>query len=612
MNEINKKIVKTKSDNEQILNFVALELSKLNIENKNEAIEQLTNEIDTKYFTKKEIKDKLENKIEIYKKSNSNYTQTFKETNLVNLENLERYRDLSKIPDPTLHFSKHHLSLARRVFYWQVTQNYLAAIKWFVLNDLVSQQTKFNSATEDSLKKILNLISESKTENSISISELKNHANESEKWMQSNQNIIDKLSAKVATIDDLSAKVEKFDELSAKIVNLTSIEIDELSAKVTTLDDLSAKIENFDKLSAKLANLTSIEIDELASKVTKLDELNEKIKEILLRINEFSTQISRQNEQEFLTNLQILYNVYLKRNPAPWESDMWKNNCQQGISFNEIPDQLKNSELLKKAQKKFLVQKGFTIEKENLAFKKIHENTFYFDFNDHIITELIFQGENYEKSTIEFLSKIVNEGMNVINIGANIGIISIAIANFVGDQGKVISFEPYKPNLKFLQKNLEVNKIKNVVVINKAVSNKVGKENLWLKDSGAWHFVSSTDNPGLKKLKIDTITIDDFLKSKKFNIDLIIMDAEGSEKNILEGMQKTLQKNPNLEIITEFNPFTLELAGSNAKEFLEKIEEYGFAISIIDEEKNSIEPITKESLLQKIQYPKFTNLYLKR
>ena len=31
MNEINKKIVKTKSDNEQILNFVALELSKLNI-----------------------------------------------------------------------------------------------------------------------------------------------------------------------------------------------------------------------------------------------------------------------------------------------------------------------------------------------------------------------------------------------------------------------------------------------------------------------------------------------------------------------------------------------------------------------------------------------------
>lgn len=238
MNEINKKIVKTKSDNEQILNFVALELSKLNIENKNEAIEQLTNEIDTKYFTKKEIKDKLENKIENYKKSNSNYTQTFKETNLVNLENLERYRDLSKIPDPTLHFSKHHLSLARRVFYWQVTQNYLAAIKWFVLNDLVLQQTKFNSATEDSLKKILNLITE-----------LKKYVIESEKWIQENQKRIDELPTSITNLDKMEKKIDKNTKSLQININENYNELKQLiiDRNLKTTEYLLEKINSLEK-----------------------------------------------------------------------------------------------------------------------------------------------------------------------------------------------------------------------------------------------------------------------------------------------------------------------------------------------------------------------------
>ena len=44
MNNIEKKIGQTKSYDENFLNLIALELSKLNVENRNAAIEQLIDE----------------------------------------------------------------------------------------------------------------------------------------------------------------------------------------------------------------------------------------------------------------------------------------------------------------------------------------------------------------------------------------------------------------------------------------------------------------------------------------------------------------------------------------------------------------------------------------
>jgi len=89
------------------------------------------------------------------------------------LKSLETNRDLTKIPDNILHFGKRHMSMASRIFYWQTTQNYLAALKWFILDDLVSQQTKFNSVTTNSIKNIFNLMNGMKDEYTIPISELK-------------------------------------------------------------------------------------------------------------------------------------------------------------------------------------------------------------------------------------------------------------------------------------------------------------------------------------------------------------------------------------------------------------------------------------------------------
>ena len=86
------------------------------------------------------------------------------------------------------------------------------------------------------------------------------------------------------------------------------------------------------------------------------------------------------------------------------------------------------------------------------------------------------------------------------------------------------------------------------------------------------------------------------------------MDAEGYEPLILDGMAETLAKNPHIQIITEYNPYTLEIAGNTGENFIKKIENMGFIISIVGSESMS-QNIIKEQLL-KIKYPNTATLHL--
>ena len=53
--------------------------------------------------------------------------------------------------------------------------------------------------------------------------------------------------------------------------------------------------------------------------------------------------------------------------------------------------------------------------------------------------------------------------MIVIDIGSNIGLYTILLANLTGKDGKVFSFEPEPNNFRLLRKSIYANKITNVI-----------------------------------------------------------------------------------------------------------------------------------------------------
>jgi len=312
------------------------------------------------------------------------------------------------------------------------------------------------------------------------------------------------------------------------------------------------------------------------------------------------------NDKEFQKRITAIYLEILKREPGEKELQnqiewMEKNN----VSIKQLPHFFKNSPEYQ--QKKY----ELTLNSSENLLKHIGEFSFLLNPNDKTQVQIFSEDGKYEKGTVSVLKQLLKPGMTVLNIGANIGYFSVIISKIVGPAGRVFCFEPFPSTAELLKKNVKMNNCNNVEVFTKAISNKSGKDSMWIAPSSVNNFISKKGIPGLEKLDVDVTTVDDFVNEKNLQIDFIFMDAEGSERNAIEGMRNTIIDNKKLEIITEFNPYTFELAGTSGKEFLDVCSEFNFEFYIINENKATISPISHEKLLS-IHYPQYENIYLKR
>lgn len=151
---------------------------------------------------------------------------------------------------------------------------------------------------------------------------------------------------------------------------------------------------------------------------------------------------------------------------------------------------------------------------------------------------------------------MLQENFLVFDVGAHIGYYTVILSSLL-KSGKIIAFEPDKENLKYLKKNVKENSLKNVTIINKAVSNIVG-DSLFYQDittgrtssleTDAWH-------PNAVKTRqevVSTTTIDE--AANQYGIpNFIKCDVEGHEMSVLKGAMKVLPTKPILflEVIKE-------------------------------------------------------------
>ena len=301
-----------------------------------------------------------------------------------------------------------------------------------------------------------------------------------------------------------------------------------------------------------------------------------------------------------------LYEKFLERAPAQSEIDYWNNQINSGLKINELSQKIGGS---KEAYLLKLKKQADDPESDSISVN-LDGNTLFIDSNDKLAVETYLKTE-YEPGTTNFLKTILKKGMNVINIGANIGYFTLLAAREVGPTGKVFAFEPFPQTVELLKKNILVNGFENVTIESKAVSNKTDFATLLTGGSSLHNFISKKKFPIHTEIKVPTITVDEFLKHKNINIDLIFIDAEGQEPLIFEGMKNTLQSQ-NLEIIFEFNPFTLEFSDTTPNDLLDQIQKMGFLQYLIDENTSLLKPITKSELIKQITPPNIANIYLTR
>ena len=216
-----------------------------------------------------------------------------------------------------------------------------------------------------------------------------------------------------------------------------------------------------------------------------------------------------------------------------------------------------------------------------------------------------------ERLMTTLFTKLVTEGMIVVDIGAHVGYYTLLAARAVGDKGKVFCFEPEPSNYALLLKNIKENNCNNVVPVQKAVTNTTGSIKLFIAKDPSGHSIGS-DNPHQKAILVDSTTLDDFFVGREYPIHAIKIDVEGAEMAVLQGMRNIIAKNRQLNIFTEFNPRALMKAGFLPAEYFQMLVNYGFEIYVINEQKQLLEPAEVGHAMKMCKNIEYANLLCQR
>lgn len=154
---------------------------------------------------------------------------------------------------------------------------------------------------------------------------------------------------------------------------------------------------------------------------------------------------------------------------------------------------------------------------------------------------------NYEADNISFFKRTIKKNDVILDIGAQIGLMTKLFSELTGSGGKVFSFEPTPFTFSILKKTIAFNNIGAIAhPVQAAVSDKKGKAIFNVSDVAidAANSLSTVKRDKLVSgIEVDVTSVDSFAKEQDLKkIDFIKIDAEGAEYHVLLGAAETLEK----------------------------------------------------------------------
>ncbi|MGD0008610.1 MAG: FkbM family methyltransferase [Terriglobia bacterium] len=239
---------------------------------------------------------------------------------------------------------------------------------------------------------------------------------------------------------------------------------------------------------------------------------------------------------------------------------------------------------------------------QGLVLVRFPDFAMYLDMNE--MPGELSLGRPWEPATTFVFRNVVRPGDVVIDVGAHWGYYTILAATLCGSNGKVFAFEPHPRNYALLAKNIAANNLTNVVATEKAASDQKRRAKLFVAGNSMQHSVIHeplewrlTAVAVCQPIAVETITLDEFFRPSCVCPRLLKMDIEGAEPLALRGMDHLISQNPQMTVITEFNPHYLDADAAN--DLLKKLTSYGFKFMAIDDIADELAASSHEDTLRR-------------
>lgn len=165
----------------------------------------------------------------------------------------------------------------------------------------------------------------------------------------------------------------------------------------------------------------------------------------------------------------------------------------------------------------------------------------------------------------------------IIDCGANIGLATIFFKKLY-PKSRLISFEPDKRAFEMLKKNIEVNKLRDIELHNKAIHDSEGKIRFYFDSKNPASLAMSIDKKRMPKasVKVDATTLSSHIKEE---IDFLKMDIEGAEDAVIEELSGKKKLTMIREMVIEYHHH-IDNRKDNLSKMLDILEKNGFGYQL--------------------------------
>lgn len=187
-----------------------------------------------------------------------------------------------------------------------------------------------------------------------------------------------------------------------------------------------------------------------------------------------------------------------------------------------------------------------SVRTKNLTLFKTKTGNYYLPTNAHsdIVAQTIIENNIFEKEVVDLASKYIKPGTAVLDLGANFGQMSILFSEFVGQGGKVYSFDADNFIFEILSKNIKANNKENIIPVFGAVHNRANEE-LFFPEQDFVEYQTygsyGIDYNVKQGRKVKSLTIDSMNIPEK--ISFMKIDIQGGDLQAMQGAVKTIEKN---------------------------------------------------------------------
>ena len=196
----------------------------------------------------------------------------------------------------------------------------------------------------------------------------------------------------------------------------------------------------------------------------------------------------------------------------------------------------------------------------------------------------------------QFFKHLLRPGMNVIDVGANIGYFTRLASDIVGSSGHVLAIEPVPSTVEILRANAALASKSNISILPIAIGDAESELTIWMHPSG--NVGGSRSTPFAEGLgghvRVLCLPLDDVV-DPDVPVDVIKIDIEGMDHLAIEGMQRTIRKWKPV-VLCEFNVAAMAEAGIDAVKVIVRYGELGLTPRLLGSDLRILQAVSGADL----------------